>query len=159
MNAQFECLRCGRCCKTAGDVLHITQKDVDRWKTEGRNDILSKLFLVRLACTRCNVEWPPHTGGKCPQCGGSSVDGVYYWLDLKMPKNWFAQLMGSPRCPFLKKIRNKSEYSCRINETKPEICREFPALDPKAKTKNEEECINWECRGYLKWKRKARLQH
>jgi Fe-S-cluster containining protein len=159
MNIQFSCLRCGRCCKVAGEVLHITQNDVDRWEREGRKDILEKLFLVRMSCSNCNIEWPPHVGENCPECGKVSKSGVYYWLDPRMPKNWLAQLMGSPKCPFLKKIWNKDEYLCGINETKPEICREFPVLDSKEKTKNEAECISWGCEGYFRWKAKARKQH
>jgi len=30
------------------------------------------------------------------------------------------------RCPFLRKIRNKNEYKCMIEETKPEVCRNYP---------------------------------
>jgi Fe-S-cluster containining protein len=30
------------------------------------------------------------------------------------------------RCPFVRKDRNKPTHSCRIYDTRPEICREYP---------------------------------
>ena len=31
-----------------------------------------------------------------------------------------------PRCPFVRKRRNLPIYDCRIYETRPEVCRNFP---------------------------------
>jgi Fe-S-cluster containining protein len=156
MNNAFDCVRCGRCCLYAGPILHIEQVDVDRWCKEGRQDILSKLFQSHFICEDCEEEWPSHAGNKCPSCGNRSDVGSYYWLDSRAPLHPLAQLMASPRCPFLKKVRKKDEYFCKIHDTKPEICMDFPDLDPKVVTNNEEECIEWGCKGYLKWKEKVR---
>lgn len=158
LSKEFECLRCGRCCLSAGPVLHVEQVDVERWKKQGRSDILSKLFLDQLGCEECGIEWPPWHGNKCWKCGREGKPAVYYWIDERQPMTVFAQLLADPICPFLQKVRKKDEYLCKINDTKPEICREFPELKPDEVTKNEEECIEWGCRGYLKWKQKFRQQ-
>jgi|GEM_PF-3454079 Fe-S-cluster containining protein len=46
----------------------------------------------------------------------------------------------SVRCPFLRKVRGKEEYTCLIHDVKPLKCREFPADRETAK--------NHECPGY-----------
>jgi Fe-S-cluster containining protein len=61
---------------------------------------------------------------------------------------------GKSKMPLSEENKRKSEYSCSIHETKPEICRDFPELDRKKVTGNEEECIEWNCKGYQEWKKK-----
>jgi Fe-S-cluster containining protein len=47
----------------------------------------------------------------------------------------------SMRCPFLRKVRNKNEYYCKIQVIKPHFCREFP--------KDKEHSKKWiNCPGY-----------
>jgi len=70
----------------------------------------------------------------------------------KIADNYLAQLLGAPRCPFLRKV-GKGKYLCGIHKTKPRICQEFPELNESEVTKNEEECIDWKCKGYMKWKK------
>lgn len=151
----FECLRCGSCCRVAGEALHITQSDVERWLVEGRDDILDEVFPVRVFCKECNVQWPSPAGENCPKCGQRG-EPIWYWIDHGRGQSYMGQLLGAPRCPFLRKIRKKEEYSCLIHETRPEVCREFPKLDSDKVTKNEEECVEWRCKGYLDWKEKSR---
>ena len=43
----------------------------------------------------------------------------------------------SGRCMWLRKKKNKNEYYCRINDTKPQICREYPTQQHKGCCKNE----------------------
>lgn len=149
---QFECLRCGHCCLAAGSTLYIDQEDLNKWIKEKRKDILSLLYKTNFICDDCGVEWNPRDGNKCPDCKKKAENARYYWIDKNQPLNLFAQLMADPRCPFLKKVRNKDEYLCKIHETKPATCRGFPELDKKEVTQNEEECISWGCKGYPKWK-------
>lgn len=154
MNAQFQCLRCGRCCLVAGEILHVSQSDVDRWRKANRIDILDKLWLNSFLCERCGISWPAWQGENYPECGKHSDKGDYYWLDQRRPRDFFSQQMAGPRCPFLKKTREKDEYSCLIHDNKPEICRNFPQLVENEVTENEIECIEWKCEGYLKWKKR-----
>jgi Fe-S-cluster containining protein len=158
MKNEFRCLRCGRCWIEAGPTLHVAQNDVERWKAERRKDILSKLWLNQLVCRECDIEWPPWEGKKCPECGKHPTDAVYYWLDPRSPMTVFSQLLANPRCPFLRKVRKKDEYLCIIHETKPDICRDFPELEESKVTDNEEECIEWGCKGYRAWKKKVKKQ-
>lgn len=37
------------------------------------------------------------------------------------------------RCPWLRKLPGKNQYLCRIHETKPEICRNYPVTKEQAK--------------------------
>ena len=30
------------------------------------------------------------------------------------------------RCPWLRKVNNQNIYSCRLQKTKPEVCRQYP---------------------------------
>ena len=152
---EFQCLRCGHCCLEAGPVLNIEQKDVDRWIREGRQDILDKLWLMRYECRHCRIEFAAHFGNQCPSCKRVSRTGIYYWLDEKYASNFLAQTLGNPRCPFLRKIPRKKEYVCRIQETKPDDCREFPDLKANRVTKNEKECIEWDCKGYQEWSKRV----
>jgi len=36
------------------------------------------------------------------------------------------------RCPWLRKLPGKNQYLCRIHETKPEICRNYPVMKKQA---------------------------
>ena len=38
----MECMRCGRCC-LADFTAYVTEEDIGRWKSEGRDDILGVL--------------------------------------------------------------------------------------------------------------------
>jgi Fe-S-cluster containining protein len=40
------CIRCGRCCREAKGFLTSSEADVDRWRAEGRDDILSRAHLL-----------------------------------------------------------------------------------------------------------------
>jgi len=148
----FQCKRCGNCCKKAGSVLHITQNDYERWVEEDRWDIISKIVPVSYCCENCNISWGLPFGDTCRRC---DMPGklLFYWIDPKYQFNYFAQLMGNPKCPFLRKVRNKPQYTCRIHDTKPEICRDFPFLEVSSVTGNEEECIEWDCEGYKEWEK------
>ena len=42
---------------------------------------------------------------------------------------WIGEEGELDRCPFLRKLPNKLKYKCLINDTKPNICREYPFDD------------------------------
>jgi Fe-S-cluster containining protein len=71
-------------------------EDVDRWEREGRFDIL---------------EW---------------VD--LSLRDLGMMDLWLDPTTGdeATRCPWLRKVPRQDRYVCRIHDTKPRHCREYP---------------------------------
>lgn len=86
-----ECACCGRCCESFGGHLTTSPHDLDRWRREGRDDLL---------CRTNRLGW--------------------IWVDpeTKVPLD---------RCPFIVKI-DEQRSGCAIQETKPDICRDYPTL-------------------------------
>ena len=85
------CLCCGECCEAFGGHLNASKADLERWRSQGRVDLFSR--VNRLGWIWCN----PQTG---------------------QPET---------RCPFLKRSEAGTAL-CSINETKPDICRDYPTL-------------------------------
>lgn len=40
---ESQCLCCGDCCRSFGGHLNATKQDLERWKFEGRNDLLRRV--------------------------------------------------------------------------------------------------------------------
>lgn len=103
MIEKFECKQCGKCCLEFEHLWVATPEDVERWEREGREDILQYVDIIRFE------------------------NGILaeIWIDK----------YGEPmaRCPFLKKVRKRRKYKCKIHETKPEACKDFPfyVYDPR----------------------------
>ena len=99
--ANFQCLRCGDCCNHERTVY---RKDIERWITTRRFDILEHVF--------CSRKWGRcinHIGDEpCEGCRSAEI----------VANSW------SFRCPFVRKVPNKLNYTCRIDDTKPEECSE-----------------------------------
>ncbi len=75
-------------------------KDIERWKAEGREDILQYADMFIYAV----------------------LGEADLWIHPETGEEMF-------RCPFLRKVRNKPMYRCRIYETRPTMCRGFPHLE------------------------------
>jgi Fe-S-cluster containining protein len=56
---------------------------------------------------------------------------------------WISPKTGEPvnRCPWLRKLPKKDKYICRIHETKPEHCKNFP--------KSKRHALEYGCIGFL----------
>jgi Fe-S-cluster containining protein len=65
------------------------------------------------------------------------VDGKELFADI-----WFSPTTGeaTARCPWLRKLPNKNIYKCRIHETKPPHCRNFP--------KSKKHALSTGCKGF-----------
>lgn len=87
---ETRCTCCGNCCTAFGGHLNASRGDLERWRREGREDLLSR--VNRLG-----------------------------WI-------WMAPQTGQPEgtCPFLG--RSGTEAFCRIHDTKPAMCRDYPTL-------------------------------
>ncbi|MHB8764614.1 MAG: YkgJ family cysteine cluster protein [Deferrisomatales bacterium] len=94
----FRCTQCGHCCRSLGDAFAASAdvEDVDRWEAEGRFDILA-------------------------------------WVDLRLRDVGMMDLWIDPatadevtRCPWLRKVPREARCLCRIHDTKPRHCREYP---------------------------------
>lgn len=104
-----ECFRCGRCCvsPTFGGF-DATLEDVKRWKGENRNDILER------------VEIGLPNGNMTNGTAWNGIDEIGVGGFGINPRT----LVEESVCPFLKK-ENDGNFSCGIQETKPQVCKDF----------------------------------
>jgi len=111
---KFECVRCGNCCLNLGDAFQtsVDMEVVRRWETEGRWDILDRIEVVR-------------------------IDGKALLADI-----WFSPVTGDEvsRCPWLRKLPNQTIYKCRIHDTKPPHCLDYP--------KSKKHALTTGCKGF-----------
>ncbi len=111
---KFRCTRCGHCCLKLHDAYctSVDMEEVRRWRKEKRWDILEWVDIMR-------------------------VGGEELFADI-----WFSPTTGeeTTRCPWLRKLPNKNIYKCRIHETKPSHCRNFP--------KSKKHALTTGCRGF-----------
>ncbi|MDI6718335.1 MAG: hypothetical protein QMD46_01805 [Methanomicrobiales archaeon] len=103
----LECLCCGWCCLQYRGLRFAQRSDLLRWFDEGRSDILRHLSI-------------PRREGLAVSCNSLSREELE-----RVP---FADFWVDPRtgvrlecCPFLEPASGR--LLCRIQETKPEICR------------------------------------
>lgn len=120
----FKCQQCGKCCEWGGPSLSASKDDVERWEEEGREDILQYIDYISVKeCPKC---------GKSPQSEKENCDTCGIKLELKVISAdlWFDPVTGEElqKCPFLRKVRNKNEFQCRIHDTKPGTCKDFPII-------------------------------
>lgn len=110
----FSCRLCGQCCRSLDYRMEVTALDVARWREQGRNDILKYVAVYKRPGQKETYRiWQmPETG--------QFVQG----------------------CPFLYKIPDKNQVVCRIQETKPAICRQYPLTRKHA--------VMTGCRGFEK---------
>ena len=96
----FKCIQCGNCCLNLNDAISVcaTEEDIQLWRTEGREDILEWVSFIT--------------------AGGQFI-AADIWINPKTGEE-------AIRCPWLRKIPNKSKYICRIQDLKPKHCREYP---------------------------------
>jgi Fe-S-cluster containining protein len=86
------CTQCGECCKKYGMRLEATPLDIARWTTDGRQDILSRVGIMR---------------------DDTGISGGVLWIEKDGRR--------VSVCPFLE-LREDGKYYCGIQETKPEAC-------------------------------------
>lgn len=94
----FRCRLCGRCCRDLDYHMEVTSEDVDRWQAQGRNDILKWVGITK-----------------------ANHQAVHYQIWIIPGTNRFAEV-----CPFLKQGITNDQWVCAIEETKPDICRQYP---------------------------------
>lgn len=95
---KFRCRLCGGCCRDLDYHKEVTPPDVQRWEAQARDDILKWVGATK----------------------GNDQEPIYQiWV---IPgTNRFAEV-----CPFLKRGPTNQQWICAIQETKPEICRQYP---------------------------------
>jgi len=111
---KFHCIQCGSCCRNLSDA-YVTSVDKDvinRWRAEKRWDILRWVSIF--------------------QSGGETVFG-----DLWISPNTGDEVT---RCPWLRKLPRQDKYKCRIHDTKPAHCKNYP--------KSKRHALTTGCRGF-----------
>lgn len=97
--AAYRCRRCGDCCRRLDYRHQATAEDVDRWRRQGRDDILAWVREDR----------------------GDDGEPVYsIWREPGAAR--FAEV-----CPWLENLPGTAKWICAIHDVKPEICRQYPA--------------------------------
>jgi Fe-S-cluster containining protein len=113
---EFECRRCGKCCKESWEISVDVEKDIFRWIEQKRFDILNKIVLnprYLLAPERYNGE-PPWI----IDCGHVLFGDV------------------GNKCPFLEEAVCEMPAGCSIHDTRPQVCRHFPH-NPKNRVRSD----------------------
>ncbi len=96
--AEFACRQCGQCCLTLDYHLECTLEDYKRWQSLGRDDIL---------------QWVRRISGPA----GTAAFRIWVEPGAEKPARV---------CPFLQKESGSEKRTCRIQDVKPEICRQYP---------------------------------
>jgi len=111
---KFQCVQCGHCCLDLFDAYCTTVniEDINRWQKEDRWDILQWISLFEF-------------------------DGEEAFGDLWISPNTGEEVI---RCPWLRKLPLKDTYKCRIHETKPSHCRNYP--------KSKKHALTTGCKGF-----------
>jgi Fe-S-cluster containining protein len=111
---KFHCTQCGNCCRNLYDAYSTTVdiSDINRWRSEKRWDILRWVETYNFA--------------------GQSAFG-----DIWISPNTGDEVK---RCPWLTKLRKQEKYKCRIQDTKPTHCRDYP--------KSKKHALTTGCRGF-----------
>jgi len=98
--ANFQCLRCGELC---GDQKEVYREDIERWMIELQYDILCYVECWSKNGFCADLSDLPEP---CEDCQGGVI----------------LTSSSSGRCPFVRKVRNKPYYKCRIHDTSSEEC-------------------------------------
>lgn len=101
--ANFQCLRCGKCCKHYMPV-KVHSSEIRKWTNRFRRDILEHVWCFRKRgyCTERVSE------DSCVDCEHS----VRYIESKSVDKG----------CPFLRRVGGKPYYECCIHDLAPETC-------------------------------------
>lgn len=94
------CTRCGKCCLDADYMgsMSANSEDMARWRKQKRDDILAHAWIFK---------------------HGRGHETADLWFKADKTEECY-------RCPYVRKDRGAPTYSCRIYETRPKICREYP---------------------------------
>ncbi len=96
--AGFNCIQCGRCCRTLNYHDGCSVTDYERWQALGRTDILDWVGIVE-------------QDGQVSACRIWIVPGT----------NRYAET-----CPWLTMSTDRERYVCTIHDVRPTICRQYP---------------------------------
>lgn len=111
---KFQCIQCGNCCRNLFDAYStsVDKDEINRWRAEERWDILRWVVIY-------------------------DSDGEAVFGDIWISPNTGDEVS---RCPWLRKLPKQEKYKCRIHNTKPAHCRNYP--------KSKKHALTTGCRGF-----------
>ena len=86
-------------------------------------------------CGKCCVKYTEGAGGAGLGCATErdlerlrERPDVLAWIPHMPPDLWIHPATGEEamRCPWLRKLLNRTVYKCRIHDVRPDICRNYP---------------------------------
>lgn len=101
--ANFQCIRCGECCNW--DWRDIYREDIEKWISESRYDILRHIYCLKYHVNCRSRFLHYYFENPCENCRGGDL--------VPLPQG---------KCHFLRKVRKKPYYECRIHDSTPENC-------------------------------------
>jgi len=111
---KFHCIQCGNCCRNLFDAYatSVDKDEINRWRVQERWDILQWVEIYDFT--------------------GEAAFG-----DI-----WISPNTGDEvnRCPWLRKLPKQENYKCRIHDTKPAHCRNYP--------KSKKHALTTGCKGF-----------
>jgi len=105
---------------------------------DGKEGLWVETEMEKFRCARCGHCWRNEKRWDILEWVDiMRVGGEELFADI-----WFSPTTGedTTRCPWLRKLPNKNIYKCRIHETKPSHCRNFP--------KSKKHALTTGCRGF-----------
>ena len=111
---KFNCVQCGNCCLNLNDAFStsVDMAEINRWRSEERWEILNWVNIF-------------------------DFDGEEAFGDIWISPNTGDEVS---RCPWLRKLPRQDKYKCRIHDTKPELCRNYP--------KSKKHALTTGCKGF-----------
>ena len=103
--ADFECIRCGHCCRSLNYHDRCSTNDYRRWQALGRDDILDWVGMV---------------------CKDGEVIAYRIWMEPGT--NHYAET-----CPWLKQVDQSGRTQCIIHDVRPAVCRQYPGTRKHAR--------------------------
>ena len=139
-----KCERCGSCCLQIERLGKISEEDIRRWVNEVRVDILQY----------CQG-WAYINGHEMIQSNEAGL--ISYLNESPNWEMWYDPKSGNEihLCPFLRKKCRKNEFECMIDDTKPEMCRDY-ICDPRSMTQIIKKSFEKNLKEYRKKRKKYR---
>jgi len=102
----FRCTRCGHCCTNLEVAsLPCDEEDYQRWVRQERWDILEWVNVIRV---------------------GGRIVLLDMWMDPRTGDN-------PGDCPWVSWNPADGAFSCRIHDSKPKVCQDYPVSEKHAR--------------------------
>ena len=134
--------------------IHWVKASVTNYPVTGVTGILVETEMEKFKCVQCGHCCLDLSDAYQTSVPDSDVkrwkhknrSDILKWVDTFAGLNdiWISPKTGEPasRCPWLRKLPKKNKFICRIHDTKPEHCRNFP--------KSKRHALENDCKGFYR---------